>query len=69
VVLIRIDNKLKGNITALAIFRVLPNGGNILEVEIKGSLLKRVLDVGVLISGTGAYLQRFNAEKMEKNGL
>jgi ectoine hydroxylase-related dioxygenase (phytanoyl-CoA dioxygenase family) len=44
-------------------FRVLPYGGNILKVEIKGSLLKRVLDFGVLASGTGAYLQRFNAEK------
>jgi 5'-nucleotidase/UDP-sugar diphosphatase len=60
---IRIDDELTGNITSVAIFRVLPYGGNILKVEIKGSLLKRVLDFGVLASGTGAYLQRFNAEK------
>jgi 5'-nucleotidase/UDP-sugar diphosphatase len=37
---------------------VLPYGGAVLKVEIKGSLLKRVLDYGVLAAGTGAYLQR-----------
>ena len=42
-------------------------GGAILKVEIKGSLLKKVLDFGVESSGTGAYLQRFNAEKV--NGV
>ena len=63
---IRIDDQLIGNITAVAIFRVLPYGGPILKVKIKGSLLKRVLDYGVLASGTGAYLQRFNAEKIEE---
>jgi 5'-nucleotidase/UDP-sugar diphosphatase len=60
---IRIDDELTGSITAVAIFRVLPYGGNILKVKIKGSLLKRVLDFGVLASGTGAYLQRFCAKK------
>ena len=63
---IRIDDELTGSITAVAIFRVLPYGGNILKVKINGSLLKRVLDFGVLASGTGAYLQRFNAEKVEQ---
>ena len=61
---IRIDDQLTGNITAVAIFRVLPYGGPILKVKIKGSLLKRVLDFGFLAAGTGAYLQRFNAEKI-----
>ena len=61
---IRIDDQLTGNITAVAIFRVLPYGGPILKVKIKGSLLKRVLDFGFLAAGTGAYLQRFNAEKV-----
>jgi 5'-nucleotidase/UDP-sugar diphosphatase len=55
---IRIDDQLSGNITAVSIFRVLPYGGAVLKVEIKGSLLKRVLDYGVLAAGTGAYLQR-----------
>ena len=61
---IRIDDQLTGNITAVAIFRVLPYGGPILKVKINGSLLKRVLDFGFLAAGTGAYLQRFNAEKI-----
>lgn len=61
---IRIDDQLSGNITPVDIFRVLPYGGAVLKVEIKGRLLKRVLDYGVLAAGTGAYLQRFNAEKV-----
>ena len=61
---IRIDDQLSGNITAVDIFRVLPYGGDILKVEIKGRLLKRVLDYGVLAKGTGAYLHRYNAEKV-----
>ncbi|ARV14031.1 bifunctional metallophosphatase/5'-nucleotidase [Polaribacter sp. SA4-12] len=62
---IRIDDQLSGNITAVDIFRVLPYGGDILKVEIKGILLKRVLDYGVLAKGTGAYLHRYNAEKVD----
>lgn len=59
---IRIDDELEGNISAVDIFRVLPYGGAILKVKIKGSLLKEVLDYGVKSAGTGAYLQRYNAE-------
>lgn len=61
---IRIDDQLVGDINAVDIFRVLPYGGAIFKVEIKGRLLKRVLDYGFLAAGTGAYLQRFNAEKV-----
>ena len=61
---IRIDDVLLGDITPVDIFRVLPYGGAILKVQIKGRLLKRVLDYGVLAAGTGAYLQRFNADKV-----
>lgn len=61
---IRIDDQLSGAITAVDIFRVLPYGGAILKVKIKGSLLKEVLDYGINASGTGAYLQRYNAEKV-----
>ncbi|WGH76372.1 bifunctional metallophosphatase/5'-nucleotidase [Tenacibaculum tangerinum] len=60
---VRIDDVLAGEINTVDIFRVLPYGGKILKVEINGSLLKRVLDFGVNASGTGAYLQRFNATK------
>jgi 2',3'-cyclic-nucleotide 2'-phosphodiesterase (5'-nucleotidase family) len=59
---IRIDDELAGDITAVDIFRVLPYGGAILKVKIKGSLLTKVLDFGISASGTGAYLQRYNAE-------
>jgi 2',3'-cyclic-nucleotide 2'-phosphodiesterase (5'-nucleotidase family) len=55
---IRIDDELMGPINAIDIFRVLPFGGSILKVELKGSLLKRVLDYGKKAAGTGAYLQR-----------
>ncbi|TVZ55103.1 2',3'-cyclic-nucleotide 2'-phosphodiesterase (5'-nucleotidase family) [Lutibacter sp. Hel_I_33_5] len=58
---IRIDDVLEGDINAVDIFRVLPYGGGILKVEIKGRLLKRVLDYGKKAAGTGAYLQRYNA--------
>jgi len=61
---IRIDDQLSGNINAIDIFRVLPYGGNVLKVELKGRLLKRVLDYGVLAKNTGAYLHRFNVEKI-----
>ncbi len=58
---IRIDDKLEGNINAIDIFRILPFGGSVLKVEIKGSLLKQVLDYGKKKAGTGAYLHRHNA--------
>jgi 5'-nucleotidase/UDP-sugar diphosphatase len=61
---IRIDDELVGDINAVDVFRVLPYGGEVLKVEIKGRLLKRVLDYGLLATGTGAYLHRFNAEKV-----
>jgi 5'-nucleotidase/UDP-sugar diphosphatase len=58
---IRIDDQLSDAITAVDIFRVLPYGGAILKVDIRGHLLKRVLQYGSLAAGTGAYLQRYNA--------
>ena len=64
---IRIDDQLEGAINAVDIFRVLPYGGSILKTELKGSLLKRVLDYGLKAAGTGAYLQRHNISL--KNGV
>ena len=64
---IRIDDELVGNITAVDIFRVLPYGGAILKVKIKGRLLKRVLDYGQLAEGTGAYLHRHDITLEGKN--
>lgn len=57
---IRIDDQLSGNLTPVDIFRVLPYGGGVVKVELKGRLLKRVLDYGKLATGTGAYLHRHN---------
>ena len=61
---IRIDDELEGAITPVDIFRVLPYGGAVLKVKLKGSLLLKVLDFGEKAKGTGAYLQRFKAEKI-----
>lgn len=66
---IRIDDELEGNITAVDIFRVLPYGGAVLKVKIKGSLLLKVLDYGKNATGTGAYLQRYNVSKSNKTWL
>lgn len=55
---IRLDDMLAGEITSIDIFRVLPFGGSVLKVDMKGELLKEVLDFGVSKRGTGAYLQR-----------
>jgi len=66
---IRLDDMLTGNITGVDIFRVLPFGGSVLKVEIKGFLLKKVLNYGRIKSGTGAYLQRFNFEYDKSNKL
>jgi 2',3'-cyclic-nucleotide 2'-phosphodiesterase (5'-nucleotidase family) len=60
---VRIDDVLEGDVNIVDIFRVLPYGGAILKVDIKGSLLKDVLDYGVNAAGTGAYLQRYNVNK------
>ncbi|WP_442266701.1 bifunctional metallophosphatase/5'-nucleotidase [Tenacibaculum sp. ZS6-P6] len=60
---IRIDDVLEGNINAVDIFRVLPYGGPVLKVKLKGDLLEKVLEFGDKASGTGAYLQRFNVTR------
>jgi 2',3'-cyclic-nucleotide 2'-phosphodiesterase (5'-nucleotidase family) len=53
---------LVGEINSIDIFRVLPFGGGILKVDIKGKLLKEVLDYGLSKAGKGAYLQRYLVE-------
>lgn len=57
---IRIDDRLVGDITSTDIFRVLPFGGTVLRMDLKGRLLTEILNYGNNQSGTGAYLQRFN---------
>ena len=57
---IRIDDRLSGAISSKDIFRILLFGGSVVKVDLKGSLLKQVLDYGMESRGTGAYLQRTN---------
>ncbi len=60
---IRIDDIIPpGNITEYDIIRVLPFGGEILGVAIKGDVLKQVLDQGQANKGKGGYLQTANVE-------
>ena len=60
---IRIDDVLYGAINAIDIFKVLPYGGSILKVKLRGNLLLKVLDYGANASGTGAFLQKYNVKK------
>ncbi len=62
----RLDDMLDVEVTSLDIFRVLPFGGSILKVDMKGSLLKEVLDYGKSQRGTGAYLQRDGITQNQK---
>lgn len=57
---VRIDDKLQGDISSKDIFRILPFGGSVLCVKLKGDLLTQVLDYGSRQGGTGAYLQHYN---------
>lgn len=65
---IRLDDMLAGEVTSLDIFRVLPFGGNVVKVKMKGSLLYEVLNYGKSKGGTGAYLQRFNIDESNLAG-
>lgn len=54
---IRVDDVLNGALTELDVVRMLPFGGGISEVEMRGSLLKQTLDAGMVNKGKGGYLQ------------
>lgn len=54
---IRVDDILTGTLTELDIVRMLPFGGGISEVDMRGSLLRRTLDAGLQNKGKGGYLQ------------
>jgi len=57
---IRVDDMLPNDLTSMDVFRILPFGGNVLKVDLKGKLLTEILDYGKSKRGTGAYLQRYN---------
>jgi 2',3'-cyclic-nucleotide 2'-phosphodiesterase (5'-nucleotidase family) len=54
---IRVDDVLSGTLTELDIVRMLPFGGAIVEVEMRGGLLRKTLDAGRSNKGGGGYLQ------------
>lgn len=54
---IRIDDMLSGNLTQYDIIRILPYSGKIIEVEMTGVLLKKLLESSEQNKGEGGYLQ------------
>ncbi|MFK7773240.1 MAG: bifunctional UDP-sugar hydrolase/5'-nucleotidase [Saprospiraceae bacterium] len=59
---IRIDDMLTGNMTQYDIIRILPYSGEIIEVEMTGVLLKKLLESSLENKGEGAYLQLMGIE-------
>jgi 5'-nucleotidase len=55
---IRIDDVLPpGPVTQYDVLRILPFGGKVLTVDVRGSLLARALDQGLALRGKGGFLQ------------
>ncbi len=54
---VRIHDQVKGTLTQADVVRILPYGGKLFEMDIKGSELKKVLYAGLLSKGRGGYLQ------------
>lgn len=58
---IRIDDVIQpGEITEYDVIRILPFGGKIVSIRVKGAFLQKVLDQGVANKGQGGYLQSAN---------
>jgi 5'-nucleotidase / UDP-sugar diphosphatase len=62
---VRIDDQVSGSITQLDIMRILPYGGKIVEVALKGRLLEGILETGVKNKGNGGFLQWDNVRHDE----
>ncbi len=58
---VRIDDVLEGPITQYDIVRILPFGGGISQVKMKGDFLQKVLEAGRLSRGKGGFLHHANA--------
>ncbi|MEO6134875.1 MAG: bifunctional metallophosphatase/5'-nucleotidase [Ginsengibacter sp.] len=54
---IRVDDIVQMPVTQYDIIRSLPYGGSIMEVDMKGSLLQKVLEIGRNNVGSGGFLQ------------
>jgi 2',3'-cyclic-nucleotide 2'-phosphodiesterase (5'-nucleotidase family) len=66
---VRIDDFLAGTVTQYDIVRVLPFGGNVIEVDMKGSLIRQVLEAGLKNQGTGGYLQWGNIQYQKETNI
>lgn len=67
---IRVDDILHAPVSQYDILRAMPFGGEIREVEMKGSLLTKVLDVGESNKGIGGYLLRNSTvQKLDEKWL
>jgi 2',3'-cyclic-nucleotide 2'-phosphodiesterase (5'-nucleotidase family) len=54
---VRIDDELKDKLSQYDILRSLPFGGSIVELDMRGTLLKKILDAGWNNKGSGGFLQ------------
>lgn len=59
---IRIDDQISGNITEYDVLRILPFGGKVVSVEMKGSTLQKFLTDGRNNKGSGGFLQYAGVE-------
>ncbi len=57
---VRIDDLIQGTVSQADIVRILPYGGKLFEIDIKGVELNRILTAGLLSKGRGGYLQWYN---------
>lgn len=57
---IRVDDLLNSPLTEFDIVRMLPFGGGLAEVDMRGALLRKTLDTGLKNDGNGGYLQLGN---------
>ncbi|AFK01862.1 5'-Nucleotidase domain-containing protein [Emticicia oligotrophica DSM 17448] len=54
---IRVDDNISGKLTQLDVLRILPFGGKLVEIKLRGRLLEKVLQTGLENKGSGGYLQ------------
>lgn len=66
---VRIDDVLSGSVAEIDVVRMLPFGGGISDVEIRGSLLKKMLDTGRTNKGGGGFLQWKGVKWLDSAGL
>lgn len=65
---IRVDDILQMPVTQYDVIRSLPFGGSIMEVDMKGSLLIKILNAGKKNLGSGGFLQYSSALSNDNNG-